>query len=90
MPQRKRTTVKELLKHNQVAVNGMPVTQFNRELHEGDKVEVNLTREFRVFSNRRVKLVYEDDDIIVIEKRLRTAFDGNRPRKGRYRLLYNA
>lgn len=68
MPQRKRTTVKELLKHNQVAVNGMPVTQFNRELHEGDKVEVNLTREFRVFSNRRVKLVYEDDDIIVIEK----------------------
>lgn len=37
-------------------------------LNEGDKVEVNLTREFRVFSNRRVKIVYEDDDVIVIEK----------------------
>lgn len=68
MPQRKRTSVKELLKHNQVAVNGIPTTQFNQELHQGDKVEVNLTREFRIFSNRRVKIVYEDDDIIVVEK----------------------
>ena len=68
MPQRKRTAVKALLKHNQVAVNGMPTTQFDHELTEGDEVKVNLTREFHVFYNRRVKLVYEDDDIIVIEK----------------------
>ena len=68
MPQRKRTNVKELLKHNQVAVNGTPITQFDFLLNEGDKIEVNLTREFKVFSNRRVKLVYEDDDILVIEK----------------------
>ncbi len=68
MPARKRTTVKELLKHSQVAVNGMPVTQFDTELQPDDRVEVNLTRAFKVFSNRRVKLVYEDDDIMVIEK----------------------
>ena len=68
MPQRKRTTVKELLKHNQVAVNGIPRTRFDIALAEGDEVKVNLTREFRVFSNRRVKLVYDDDDVIVIEK----------------------
>lgn len=68
MPARKRTTVKELLKHSQVAVNGMPVTQFDTELRPDDRVEVNLTRAFKVFSNRRVKLVYEDDDVMVIEK----------------------
>lgn len=68
MPQRKRTTIKELLKHNQVAVNGMPIRQFDAPVVSGDTVKVNLTREFKVFSNRRVKLVYEDADILVIEK----------------------
>ena len=68
MPQRKRTNVKELLKHNQVAVNGMPVTQFDAPLAEGDEVKVNLTREFKVFYHRRLKIVYEDDDIIVVNK----------------------
>lgn len=68
MPQRKRTNVKELLKHRQVAVGALPVTQFDHPLNPGDEVRVNLTREFRVFYHRRIKLVYEDDDIIVINK----------------------
>ncbi len=68
MPQRKRTAIKVYLKHNQVAVNELPVTQFDTELHPGDVVKVNLTREFRVFYHRRLKLVYEDDDIIVVNK----------------------
>lgn len=68
MPQRKRTSVKELLKHNQIAVNGVPVTQFDTPLKPGDEVKANLTREFRVFYHRRLKIVYEDDDIIVINK----------------------
>lgn len=69
MPQRKRTTVKELLKHNCVRVNGVTVTtQHDYPLREGDYIEVNLTREWPRFYNRRVQLVYEDDDIIVINK----------------------
>lgn len=68
MPQRKRTMVKNLLAHNQVAINGIPTTQFDTPLNPGDEVKVNLSREFRLFYNRRVKLVYEDDDIIVINK----------------------
>lgn len=68
MPQRKRTVLKQMLQHNQIAVNGMPVKQFDAPVSEGDKVEVNLTREFRIFSNRRVKLVFEDEDMLVIEK----------------------
>lgn len=64
----KRTSVKELLKHNQVAVNGSPVSQFNHQLKPGDQVKINFTREWRVFYHRRLKLVYEDDDIIVVNK----------------------
>ena len=64
----KRTSVKELLKHNQVAVNGSPVSQFNHKLKPGDQVKINFTREWRGFYHRRLKLVYEDDDIIVVNK----------------------
>ena len=31
-------------------------------------MKVNFTHEFKVFNNRRLKIVYEDDDIIVVEK----------------------
>lgn len=68
MPDRKRTTVKELLAHDQVAVGRLPVRQFDAPLSEGDTVRVNLVRPFAVFHNRRLRMVYEDDDIIVVEK----------------------
>lgn len=51
MPERKRTAIKNLLSHNQIAVNGIPVTQFDTELKQGDEVKANLTREFRMFYN---------------------------------------
>lgn len=68
MPDRKRTQVKDLLRHGQVMVNGAVSRQFDQELEEGARVSVNLTRAFVQFSNRRLQLVYEDDDIIVVNK----------------------
>lgn len=68
MPQTKRTELKQLLSHDQIAVNGTPTRQFDTALHPGDEVQVNLTREFRVFRNRRISLLYEDDDILVVNK----------------------
>jgi len=68
MPERKRTNVKELLKYDQVMVNGTVVRQFDTELQPGDEVKVNLTRAFVTFYNRRLQLVYEDDDLIVVNK----------------------
>ncbi len=68
MPERKRTTIKNLLSHSQIAINGVPVTQFDTRVKPGDEVKANLTREFRLFYNRRLKLIYEDDDIIVVNK----------------------
>ncbi len=68
LPEQKRTKIKEMLKHRQVAVNDVPVTQFDTPVTPQDEVKVNFTREFRVFYNRRMQLVYEDDDIIVVNK----------------------
>ena len=68
LPDLKRTTIKQFLAHNQVAVNGKPIRQFDHELAEGDSVKVNFTHEFKVFYNRRLKIVYEDEHIIVVNK----------------------
>ncbi|MDE5635292.1 MAG: RNA pseudouridine synthase, partial [Muribaculaceae bacterium] len=68
MPQRKRTNVKELLKHNSVKVGQLVTSQFDHPLQPGDIVAVNLSREWPRFYNRRMQLVYEDEDIIVINK----------------------
>ena len=68
MPEKKRTTVKDFLKHRQVMVGGQIVTQWNHELNQGDTVKVNTSREFQVFSNPRIHIVYEDNDIIVVDK----------------------
>lgn len=67
-PQAKRTTVKDYLKHHQVMVGDNVVTQFDTPLPAGEIVKVNTTREFQVFSHPRMRLVYEDDDIIVVDK----------------------
>ena len=68
LPEMKRTRLKQMLAHNQIAVNGMPVSRFDHPLAPGDEVKVNFVREFKVFSHRRLRIVYEDSDIIVVEK----------------------
>ena len=68
MPERSRTSVKQFLAHDQVAVNGSPTRQFDTPLAPGDRVEVNTTRPFVVFHHRRLQLVYEDDAILVVNK----------------------
>lgn len=68
LPDHKRTALKQMLAHRQVRVEGNVLTQATRILVPGEKVEVNLTREFREFYHRRLRIVHEDDDIIVIHK----------------------
>lgn len=68
LPEMKRTRLKQMLRHDQVALDGVPVTDAIATLDPGDEVAVNFTREFRLFRHRRLKIVYEDDDIIVAEK----------------------
>lgn len=68
LPDLKRTRIKQFLAHGQVAVNGTPQTSAVFQLEPGMEVAVNFTREFKVFHHRRLKIVYEDDDIIVVHK----------------------
>lgn len=68
MPDRKRQSIKDMLRHGSVMVNETVTSQFDTPLNPGDTVRVNLTRSFPVFSNPRLKIVYEDDDIIVVNK----------------------
>lgn len=62
------TKVKSMLKHRQFAVNGMPTSQFDHPVKAGDEFSVNFDKSFIVFRHPRIKLVYEDEHIMVIEK----------------------
>ncbi len=63
-----RTTIKSYLSHRQVAVNGMPTTQFNTPLHRGDQITINFTTGYKTFKHRRLRIIFEDEFLIVIDK----------------------
>lgn len=65
---RSKTTVKSWLSHKQIAINGSPTTAFDASLKVGDKVMVNLTRAFNELRHSRLKIVYEDEHLIVVNK----------------------
>jgi 23S rRNA pseudouridine1911/1915/1917 synthase len=67
MPERSRTSVKSLLAHSLVAVDGQTVRQFNHPLVAGQTVEIG--RAGMAEDSGGVKIVFEDDHLIVIEKR---------------------
>lgn len=68
MKDRKRTAVKQMLKYGQVMAGGKVEHQFDKALEPGQEVKVNFTRPFVQFYNRRLQLVYEDDDLLVVNK----------------------
>lgn len=67
MGESKRKTVKALLSHHQVAVGGVPVSQFDYKLYPEDVVTVSK----RPIAKRELKklpILFEDDDLIAINK----------------------
>ena len=68
MPEKTKTTVKSLLRHNQIKIGETVTTQFDFPVRAGDVVSVNLSREWHTLKNPRLKIFYEDDDIIVVYK----------------------
>ena len=68
MPAAKRTDITKWLKFGQVMVGGAVTSAFDAPVGTGVEVKINLTRGFPLFRHPRVKLVYEDDDVIVINK----------------------
>jgi 23S rRNA pseudouridine1911/1915/1917 synthase len=64
-----KTSVKALLRRRQVWVNGTPVTHFNTPLNPGDEVLISHEKGRVTFSHPQMKIVWEDDELIVIDKK---------------------
>lgn len=64
-----RNSVKSLLAHRQVMVNGKVITQFNLELKPNDSVIINSNRGNVELSHPKVRIIFEDQYLIVIEKK---------------------
>ncbi len=64
-----RNKIKGMLTHKQFKVNNDIITQYNHPLKPNDKVIVNWDSPHRKQSYEGIKIVFEDDDVIVINKR---------------------
>lgn len=67
MPTAPRKTIKNLLSNHQVSVGGVPVSQFDFPLYPEDVVIVSKNR-ITKRTVRDLPIIYEDEDIIVINK----------------------
>ncbi|MCD8282465.1 MAG: RluA family pseudouridine synthase [Prevotella sp.] len=63
-----RTRIKATLAGRGIKVNDKTVTQYNHPLRQGDRVAVSQTKDNNKFKSRYVKIVYEDEHILIIEK----------------------
>ena len=64
-----RSSVKSLLGHRQVTVNEKVVTQFDYMLKAADSVVINNTRGNVELVHPKLRIIFEDSDLIVVEKK---------------------
>ena len=64
-----RNSVKSLLAHRQVMVNKKVTTQFNLPLQPNDLVSVNSGRGNIELSHPKLRIIFEDEYLIVVEKK---------------------
>lgn len=63
-----RTDTKSWLRHGQIMLNNRVTKAFDAPVKPGNLVSINTSRPFVILKHPRLKLLYEDDDIIVVEK----------------------
>ena len=69
MPEKSKTTVKSYLRNRQISIGSMMSTKFDFQLRVGDYVTLNKDQIENSFTHSMLRIVFEDDDIIVINKR---------------------
>ena len=87
-----RNSVKSLLAHRQVMVNNKITTQFNQELKPNDIVEVNSGRGSIELNHPKLKIIFEDAYLIVVEKKeglLTVSTDNNTEETTAFSILKN-
>ena len=70
VPKLSKNKIKATLQGRGIKVDGKIVTQFDFPLQPGMKVALSKTKRNDTFKSRYVKLVYEDQYIVVIEKKV--------------------
>lgn len=68
-PHKSRNKVKSQLAHRQVCVNKMIVTRFDTPLSPGDTVTLSTGKGPEAFRHPMIRIVFEDDYLIVADKR---------------------
>lgn len=68
LPHKNRNNIKTMLKKKQVLVNGTAISQFNHLLKPGNTVELSRKPGPATSQLRGVVVVYEDKDLIVVNK----------------------
>jgi len=68
MPSKSRNSVKAILSRGQVSINGEKTTQFNEAIEPGDKIQLRVRVASDDVKMTGVKIIHEDDEVIVIEK----------------------
>ena len=68
LPQKKRSRLKAVLRDRQVSVDGIPVTQFDHALIPGQRLEIRWDRSTPQQKSHGLKIIYEDQDLIIIDK----------------------
>lgn len=87
-----RSSLKSMLTNKLVCVNGNPVTQYNHLLQVGDAVTINSGKMSYELKHPKVKIIFEDDYLIVIEKSeglLAVATDEKKNETTAYTILSN-
>ena len=69
MTDKSRSTIKSYLAHRQVAINGRVTTLFDTPVNQGDEVSIRAIGESAPNPNHRVRIVFEDEDLIVVDKK---------------------
>lgn len=64
-----RTSIKSLLSHRLVSVNGTIQTRHDTVLHQGDKVTISHNRGNQELRHPKVRVLFEDTNFLIVEKR---------------------
>jgi len=86
-----RTSVKSLLSHRQIMVNSKITTLFNQILQPNDLVTVNSGRGNIELKHPKLKIIFEDEYLIVVEKKegLLTVIAGDSEETTAFSILKN-
>ena len=91
VPDKSRNKLKAMLAHKQFKVGKEIISQYNHPLKKGNEVTVSWDGAFRKEKYEGVKIIFEDDDVIVIDKKsgLLSIGSAKEKRQTAYRIITN-